>query len=70
MSKETQNTKLSDNKALHIADFISSFKLTLEKRLKIIKEEQTLDEWQDGVKFGREDMLEELIEIINRDYLN
>ena len=51
-------------------DVMGSFKSTLETRLKTIKEEQTWDEWQDGVKFGREDMLEELIQIINRDYLN
>lgn len=49
---------------------MGSFKLKLQKRLSNVKEEQTWDEWQDGVKFGREDMIEEIIDMIDKGYLN
>jgi hypothetical protein len=68
MSKEQNNQE--ENKALHIGSVMGSFKLKLQQMLAHIEEEQTWDEWQDGVKFGREDMLEDLIQIIDRDYLN
>lgn len=70
MSKKTQNNGLSTDKALHIADVMGSFKLKLQERLSNVKKDQTWDDWEEGIKFGREDMLEEIIYMIDKDYLN
>jgi hypothetical protein len=35
-----------------------------------VKKDQTWDDWEEGIKFGREDMLEEIIYMIDKDYLN
>lgn len=53
-----------------IADVMGSFKLKLQERLANVKENVAWDDWHDGVKFGREDMLEEIIEMIDKGYLN
>jgi len=67
---DNTETKLTEKEALHIADVMGSFKTKLQERLDNVKENQTWDEWHDGVKFGREDMLEEIIEMIDKGYLN
>lgn len=46
-------------------EIVCSIKVKLETRLKEIKGEETWDDWQDGVKFGREDMLEEIIKMLD-----
>jgi hypothetical protein len=70
MNKETQNNELSTDKALHIAVVMGSFKLKLQERLVNVKKDQTWDDWEEGIKFGREDMLEEIIDMIDKGYLN
>ena len=59
MNKEKQSSEV-----LSVSDFIDSFKLKLQERLANVRENKTWDEWHDGVKFGREDMLEEIIDML------
>lgn len=46
--------------------FIEFLKLTLEMRLRNLQDEKLpfYDEWEQGVKFGREDMIEEVLRMI------
>lgn len=37
----------------------------LRGRLEEVRKETVLDEWEEGVQFGREDMLDEIIELLN-----
>lgn len=46
-------------------EIVRSLKVKLEARLKEIKTEETWDDWQDGVKFGREDMIQEIIKLLD-----
>mgnify|MGYP005999484679 CR=1 FL=1 len=70
MNKEKQTLDNTSNGNDFIADVMGSFKLKLQERLVNVKENDTWDDWHDGVKFGREDMLEEIIEMIDKGYLN
>ena len=70
MSKENKTSDEQQNSNDFIADVMGSFKLKLQERLANVKENKTWDEWEDGAKFGREDTLEEIIEMIDKGYLN
>ena len=43
---------------------------TLKLRLKELKDERFWDEWSEGVKFGRLDMIEEIIDKLDSKYVN
>ena len=49
---------------LNISDVMSSFLTKLQSRLKELENEKTWDEWDDGVNFGRKDMIEEVMKMI------
>lgn len=70
MKLEAQNTDEPKKQPLLIADVMGSFKLKLQERLANVKKDQTWDDWEEGIKFGREDMLEEIIDMIDKGYLN
>ena len=70
MSKKNKTSDKKQNGNDFTADVMCSFKLKLQERLTNVKEDKTWDEWEDGVKFGRIDMLEEIIEMIDKGYLN
>ena len=52
------------NEALRLHDITSSFLTKLQSRLKELKNEETWDDWGNGIKFGREDMIEEVMKMI------
>jgi hypothetical protein len=45
---------------LNISDVMSKLQL----RLKELENEKTWNEWDDGVNFGRKDMIEEVIKMV------
>jgi L-lactate utilization protein LutB len=49
---------------LNISDVMSSFLTKLQSRLKELENEKTWDEWDDGVNFGRKDMIEEVMKMV------
>lgn len=56
--QQFQNTNLSNP--------LSDLKTLLQKRLEKIQNDEPYDDFDKGVKFGREDMLEEIIKIIDK----
>jgi L-lactate utilization protein LutB len=49
---------------LNISGVMSSFLTKLQSRLKELENEKTWDEWDDGVNFGRKDMIEEVMKMV------
>ncbi len=47
-----------------ISDVMSSFLTKLKSRLKELENEKTWDEWDDGVNFGRKDMIDEVFKMV------
>ena len=56
--------RFNENSELNISDVMSSFLTKLQSRLRELENEKTWDEWDDGVNFGRKDMIEEVIKIV------
>jgi hypothetical protein len=52
------------NEALDKSDFMGSILTKLQSRLKELEDEKTWDEWDDGVNFGRKDMIEEVMKMV------
>jgi L-lactate utilization protein LutB len=59
---QKQLNEASEN--LNISDVMSSFLTKLQSRLKELENEKTWDEWDDGVNFGRKDMIEEVMKMV------
>ena len=49
---------------LNIYDVMSIFLTKLQSRLRELENEHTGDEWADGANFGRIDMIEEVMKMI------
>lgn len=47
-----------------ISDVMSSFLTKLQSRLRELENEKTWDEWDDGVNFGRKDMIDEVMKMV------
>jgi L-lactate utilization protein LutB len=62
LKTQKQLNKSSEN--LNISDVMSSFLIKLQSRLKELENEKTWDEWDDGVNFGRKDMIEEVMKMV------
>jgi len=56
--------KLTESENLNISDVMSIFLTKLNSRLKELENEKTWDEWDDGVNFGRKDMIEEVFKMV------
>lgn len=47
-------------------DNMQNLKLKLQEKLDQLKQKSPLDEWHDGVQYGKESMLEDIIEMLNQ----
>lgn len=56
--------RFNENSELNISDVMSSFLTKLQSRLRELENEKTWDEWDDGVNFGRKDMIEEVMKMV------
>ena len=56
--------RFNENSELNISDVMSIFLTKLQSRLRELENEHTGDEWDDGVNFGRIDMIEEVMKMI------
>ena len=56
--------RFNENSELNISDVMSSFLTKLQSRLRELENEKTWDEWSDGVNFGRKDMIEEVMKMV------
>jgi L-lactate utilization protein LutB len=61
---KTQKQLNESSENLNISDVMSSFLTKLQSRLKELENEKTWDEWDDGVNFGRKDMIEEVMKMV------
>jgi L-lactate utilization protein LutB len=59
---QKQLNEASEN--LNISDVSGSDLTKLQSRLKELENEKTWDEWNDGINFGRKDMIEEVMEMV------
>lgn len=55
---------MNENSELNISDVMSSFLTKLQLRLRELENEKTWNEWDDGVNFGRKNMIEEVMKMI------
>jgi len=62
--KENRIKRFNENSELNISDVMSSFLTKLQSRLRELENEKTWDEWDDGVNFGRKDMIEEVMKMV------
>lgn len=63
-TEENKNLNEVKNSALNISDVMSNFLTKLQSRLRELENENTWDEFDDGVNFGRKDMIEEVMKMI------
>lgn len=56
--------RFNENSELNKSDVMSSFLTKLQSRLRELENEKTWDEWDDGVNFGRKDMIEEVMKMV------
>ena len=56
--------RFNENSELNRSDVMSSFLTKLQSRLRELENEKTWDEWDDGVNFGRKDMIEEVMKMV------
>jgi L-lactate utilization protein LutB len=61
---KTRNQLNEASENLNISDVMSSFLTKLQSRLRELENEKTWDEWDDGVNFGRKDMIEEVMKMV------
>ncbi len=62
LKTQKQLNEASEN--LNTSDVMSSFLTKLQSRLKELENQKTWDEWDDGVNFGRKDMIEEVMKMV------